>query len=155
MMRIKYSITIYSLLVVMISVIGCKKELDLNANIYYDIKEFLKSKNCKTDCWSQAPCEGEYARIKGKYYYDYSFCDSIDCPNFRISDSRKINYSFKYNLSVSVDSSISIEVYEFLKDKDGQEIKVRGIIEGHDEPGNLNCERGFILLLNDINDIGI
>ena len=136
-----------------IALMACQKTLDLEADTYYDIKEFLKSKNCETNCGTSAECEGKSVKLQGIYYEDYGSISSAYCQYFVISDRKKNDYSFKYHMQIHVDSSICLNVNQLLQGRDGQLLKVEGIIIGHDEPDMAGCKRGFIMKLQDVNSI--
>ena len=53
-------------LVILLTVLvlsGCKKDLDLTSNEYFGIKTFLKSENAKTKCGNKAKCEGKTIKL--------------------------------------------------------------------------------------------
>ncbi len=121
---------------------ACNKELDLSSSTYFGIKEFLKSKNCKTKCNQAADCEGKTAKLKGK----------IDPDN--ILEERNVFFLLdendaKYMIEVEVDSAIVDRVFEKLNGEGGSVFKVEGTVTGVDAPTNYECYRLFVLHLSD------
>jgi len=128
--------------------ISCNETLDLTSNTYFDVKQFLTSKNCETKCYQKADCEGVIVGLKG-------IPDDLnimpETSTFYLNDIG----SEKYSLEIKVDSLISPQVFDFLNKNTGKTIKVKGKIEGFDRPMNFKCERGFYLLLENEGDISL
>jgi len=132
-------------LVILLTVLvlsGCKKDLDLTSNEYFGIKTFLKSENAKTKCGKKAKCEGKTIKLKGILDADNI---NKETSEFRLIDEKKD----KYSIMVSVDTLIKTVVFDKLEGKGGLVFKVEGIVEGFDKNTNFSCDRGFIIKLDD------
>lgn len=125
---------------------ACKKELDLEADAVYGVRQFLQSKNCDTKCGEVADCEGVEVKIKGKINLDSAVRDAL---TFRLSDENHHNC----DLEVRVDSLIATDVFDRLILAGNTHAQVQGIVEGYDQPGNIKCKRGFVLRLQDEEDL--
>jgi hypothetical protein len=123
---------------IFLSLLACKKELDLTKDSYFGIKELLTSKNASADC-------GENADIEGKKIKVYGIIDEdnilLETSTFVVQDKD----NDKYSLNVEVDSTISEPLFELLMEKAGKEVKIEGKIRGFDAPANFNCTRKFVL----------
>ena len=128
---------------------ACKKDtLDFSSNTYFGIEEFYESANCDTDCGEAADCEGKLVHLKGVLDENNM---SEDVHHFSILDSEKE----KISIFVDVDTLISAQVFDKIKEWGGKEIKVVGIVVGNDAPTNFTCERLFSLKLNALEDVSL
>lgn len=125
---------------------ACKKELDLEVDAYYGVRQFLQSKNCDTKCGQVADCEGEIVGVKGKVNVDATEREAL---TFYLSDENHRNC----DIEVRVDSLIATDVFDQLLLAGNTHARVKGLVEGFDQPGNLKCKRGFVLLLENEEDL--
>lgn len=138
------------LLLVLIALVfvagACKKELDLEADAYYGVRQFLQSKNCDTKCGEVADCEGVMVGVKGKVNLDNAERDAL---TFRLSDENHRNC----DIEVRVDSLIATDIFDQLILAGNTHARVKGMVEGYDQPGNIKCKRGFVLRLDNEEDL--
>ena len=128
------------LIMTMMMLADCKKDLDLEADVWYGVREFLLSKNCDTKCGIPAPAEENTVRLEG--FID-EFYMMEETRNFYVFDQNNDNFS----INVEVDSVISNVIFTRIKNSQSKNAKIKGIIKGFDKPTNFNCERGFYLVL--------
>jgi len=124
---------------------GCKKDLDLLSGQFFGVKEFLKSGNCDAKCGETADAEGETAPLKG--VFDESNIDE-EQNRFFVLDAKDDDFS----IEVAVDPAISEEAFDLIRFRLTNDVRLRGVIEGYDQPANFNCKRGFILHLESLED---
>ena len=141
----KYN-SLLALAILLLAFSGCKKELDLLSGKFFGVKEFLQSKNCDAKCGESAACEGQVAGLEG--LFDESNINA-DLDQFYVLDSR--NEDFK--MEVQVDPAISEEVFDLIRFRLTNDVRVRGEIEGFDQPMNFSCKRGFVLHLVNTDDL--
>ena len=135
-------------IVVVFGLCSCQKELDLNRLEYYNVHDFLNSKNCNTKCGNRAECEGQLTRLKG--FID-EFHTNRESNTFYLFDLNKSNV----NIEVKVDSTISDFIFDFIQANSKSNFKIKGIIEGYDRPTNFTCTRGFIIHLLSEKDLEV
>ena len=127
---------------------GCRKDLDLDSDTFFGVKELLKSKNCEADCGETASCEGKIVKIKGKI--DENNINE-DVSTFFILDEKDEDYS----ISVEVEASCKEETFDKIRTKGGHGIKIEAKIQGFDMPVNFSCSRGFVLKLEEADKITV
>lgn len=127
-------------------VAACKKELDFSADDYYRVRDFLRSRNCDTQCGQVAECEGMVVKLKGRIQAENVERETF---SFFLEDEKSSNC----HVSVQVDSLIATDVFDDILLAGSGAVKIEGLIEGHDEPGNLSCKRGFSLKLENREDL--
>ncbi len=132
---------IFIILFAVIAMSGCKKTIDLNSDSYFGVQEFVKSKNAKSKCGEKAECEGKTIKLQG--ILDPNNINRETSAFFLIDQDKE-----KYTISVAVDSSITTEVFDKLKNKGGSFIKIEGVAEGFDMNYNFSCERGMVIKID-------
>lgn len=125
---------------------ACKKDLDFTADDYYRVRDFLRSQNCDTECGQVADCEGIVVKLKGRINAENVERETF---SFLLEDEKNSNC----HVSVSVDSLIATDIFDDILLAGSGTVKIEGLIEGHDEPGNLKCKRGFSLKLENREDL--
>lgn len=133
-------------IIALIALGGCKKDLDLESGAFFPVKAFLQSKDCDAGCGEVAACEGQAAGLEG--VIDESNVNQ-DNLQFYVLDAK----NDKFSIEVKVDPAIAEEVFEKIRFRFDNDIRVRGEIEGYDQPMNFNCKRGFILHLENVEDL--
>jgi hypothetical protein len=131
---------------VLIALSGCKKDLDLESGAFFPVKAFLQSQDCAADCGEMADCEGQTVGIEGEVDESNVNPDNLQ---FYVLDAK----NDKFSIEVKVDPAIAAEVFEQIRFRLDNDIRVRGEIEGYDQPMNFNCKRGFILHLENLEDL--
>lgn len=133
-------------IIAVISFSNCTKELDFSSPEYYDVSEFLKSKNCQTKCGIKAPCEGEKVKLQG-------FIDEMnmmrESSTFYLNDLARE----KYNIEIKVDSLINDAIFDLIQNQISSNFRIEGLVEGFDKPTNFKCERGYFLHLINESDL--
>ncbi len=140
--------TLILMSILLISFPACKKELDLDADIYYGIKEFYDSKNCKTDCGEQAPCEGRTVKLEG-------LIDASSIQADALKFSMKDKDTGRENIEIKVAQEISDKVFDSLIDQGGKTVRVKGLVKGFDMKTNFSCNRGFSILLEEFENLQV
>lgn len=135
-----------SAIIALIALSGCKKDLDLESGSFFPVKAFLQSKDCAAGCGETAACEGLVAGLEG--VVDESNVNPGNLQ-FYVLDEK----SDKFRIEVKVDPAIADEVFEKIRFRLENDIRVRGEIEGYDQPMNFNCKRAFILHLENVEDL--
>ncbi len=133
-------------IIALIALGGCKKDLDLESGAFFPVKAFLQSKDCAADCGESAACEGLVAGIEGVVDESNVNPDNLQ---FYVLDAK----NDKFRIEVKVDPAIAAEVFEQIRFRLENDIRVRGEIEGYDQPMNFSCQRAFILHLENVEDI--
>lgn len=133
-------------LAVLLSLTGCKKDLDLLSGEFFGVKEFLHSKNCDAKCGETAEAEGMVVALEG--LFDESNVNE-EQNQFYVLDARDDDSQ----IEVVVDPAISAEVFDLIRFRLTNDVGVRGEITGYDQPMNFSCKRGFILHLVSLEDL--
>ena len=142
-MKTKLVLSLWVLLILS----SCKKDtLDFSSDTFFGIKDFLKSENCDTECGEAASCEGKIVHLQG--ILDENNINEY-LQQFRVLDEKEN----KYSIAVSVDTTISLAVFEKIKNWGGKKIKISGKISGGDAPTNFTCDRIFTLTLSELKDV--
>ncbi|MBC8343296.1 MAG: hypothetical protein H8E61_04875 [Bacteroidetes bacterium] len=145
-MKKQFILSIAILMVISFS--NCKKELDLSTNEYYDVSDFLKSKNCQTKCGIQASCEGKKIRLQG-------IIDEINVMPSQHVFYLKDHAKDKFKMEIKVDSVISEVIFDLIQNQLSGKYRIEGIVEGFDKPTNFTCERGYFMHLIKESDLSI
>ncbi|MEM1220862.1 MAG: hypothetical protein AAGH79_18220 [Bacteroidota bacterium] len=135
-----YRLITLSFLLGFSTLLGCRKTLDLNQDVYLNIEDLLHSTNCAVPCGTVAECEGDQARIRG----------SVDAMN--IMDFADKFYLLDptdndYRIEVLVDTSASAQVFSLIQNAGGQIALVEGVLDGYDAATGFSCDRQFVLLV--------
>lgn len=130
----------------LIALSGCKKDLDLESGAFFPVKAFLQSQDCAADCGEMAACEGQIVGIEGVVDESNINPDNLQ---FYVLDAK----NDKFRIEVKADPAIAEEAFEKIRFRLENDIRVRGEIEGYDQPMNFNCKRGFILHLENVEDL--
>ena len=125
---------------------SCKKELDLDSDNYYSVRDFEKSTNVQADCGEKADCEGKTVRLTGRIDGDNI---NRETHVFWLNDED----NSKFTIEIKVEPSISDAVFDMIETEGGKKAKVKGIAEGFDKPTNYQCEREIYLIVFDPADV--
>ncbi|MEE9439008.1 MAG: hypothetical protein V3V14_08420 [Saprospiraceae bacterium] len=126
---------------------SCSKDLlDLSSAEHFDLKTFLNSENCDTDCGSEANCEGKIVKLQG--IIDESNVNK-ESNYFRLVDQN----DSEYNMQIDVKESINLEVFDKVTEFGSKLITIEGLIKGFDASTNFSCERMFNLTIDDSDNL--
>ena len=125
---------------------ACRKELDLDPEEWYGVRELLRSANLHATCNNPSEAEGMRLGWRGKAPEDYR---EPNAYRFFLLDLDKEDC----RIEVQLDTVASSEVFAKLATSNGRTVRVRGILEGYDQPGNRSCKRGYILRVEQSADV--
>jgi hypothetical protein len=136
------------LLFTLLALSACRKELELDPDTYYGVKELLRSANLQAQCGEPADAEGARVGVRGRTPEDYRepngyrfFLLDIDNDDCR--------------MEVQLDTVASSAVFAKLAASNGRPVRIRGVLKGYDQPGNLRCKRGHLLLVEQAGDVEV
>jgi len=130
----------------LLSMAACKKEtIDIHSGACFGISELLNSKNVQVKCGQTADFEGLSLCLAGVLE------PSPESGKFFLLDQ---DHDSQW-ITVSLDSTISAAVQQFVQSNEGKTATVRGVLSGFDKPQNFQCVRGFEQHLSSITDIAL
>ncbi len=125
---------------------GCKPtKLNFDADQFYQVKEILKSANCKvSNCHNEASCENKTIKLTGELHPD-TF--DFEHHHFYIYDTNNDDYY----LEVKIEPAITQNVQSLIQDKNS--IKIEAVIKGYPAQTNFTCDRNFYLTITNLDQI--
>jgi hypothetical protein len=137
------------LTLVCLSIMACRKDLDLTSDRCFDVKQFLQSKQAtRAVCGTEATFEGDKICLNG--LIDMTIDEATGLPHHIALLGGK-NYDQSINLIV--DDAILPEVFSQLNRKRGITTYVTATIKGFDQHRQFKCTRGFELHIHNVSEI--
>lgn len=134
------------LLLGVITLASCRKELNVDEETCFGVRELLHSKNANVKCGERADFENKVICLDGWVEAELEIRNTLQ---FKLRDVDDQNAE----ITVTLDSAIADQVANLIRVHGSSRAKVTGVISGFDMPMNLKCKRGFLQHLDTVQDL--